>query len=152
MDAFASACNARAPRLWSLFLAPGIEMFDAPCAPDWMQSVCLVYGLSQRKVLDAFQLALPVRATVEKACADRTLCVLVVPEAILASHWSSTSYPSEHPLAALFKEASYGFGRWGGICCTWAITRRRSWQSSPAPSAVSTFGPGCRRCSTARVL
>jgi hypothetical protein len=39
VDAFALASNARAQRLWSRFIEPGAELFDALCAPDWAQSV-----------------------------------------------------------------------------------------------------------------
>ncbi len=45
-----------------------------------------------------------VRATVEKACADRALCVLVVPVAILAQYWSKLLYASVLPLGAPFTE------------------------------------------------
>jgi hypothetical protein len=34
VDAFASACDARAPRFWSRFIEPGAELFDALCTPD----------------------------------------------------------------------------------------------------------------------
>lgn len=65
------------------FIEPGTELLDALCAPDWSQSVCLVCSLSHREVLYAFPPGSLVLATVEKACADRALCVLVVPVAVL---------------------------------------------------------------------
>ena len=102
-DALASACNARIPRFWSRFLAPGTESIDDLGAPDWVQSVCPVCSLSHREVLHAFQPALPVWAIVGTARADRTLCALAVPGAILASHWSKQLDPSALPLAAPFK-------------------------------------------------
>ena len=109
VDAFASACNARAPRFWSRFLEPGAELADALCAPDWAQSVCPVCGLLHREVLYAFPPPALVRATVEKACADRALCVLVVPVAILAPYWSKLLYASALPLTAPFLEGFIRF-------------------------------------------
>ena len=67
MDAFASASNARAPCFWSRFIEPSAEPFDAPCAPDWTQSVFTVCGSLHREVHYAFPPAALVRATVEKA-------------------------------------------------------------------------------------
>ncbi len=104
-----SASNARAPRFWSRFIEPGAELFDAVCAPDWAQSVCPVCGLAHREVLYAFPPAALVRATVEKACADRALCVLVVPVAILAPYWSKLLYASALPLGAPFEEGFVRF-------------------------------------------
>ena len=109
MDAFASASNARAPRFWSRFVEPGAEWFDALCAPDWAQSVCPLCGQSHREVLYAFPPAALVRATVEKACADRALCVLVVTVAILAPYWSKLLYASALPLGAPFEEGFIRF-------------------------------------------
>jgi hypothetical protein len=88
VDAFASESNARAPRFWSRFFEPGSEALDALCVPDWARSLCPVCGLLHREVIYAFPPSPLVRATVEKACADRALCVLVVPVAILAPHWN----------------------------------------------------------------
>ena len=51
VDAFALACNARAPRFWSRFIEPGAELFKALCAPEWTQSVCPACGLAHREVL-----------------------------------------------------------------------------------------------------
>ena len=104
VDAFASASNARAPRFWSRFLEPGAELADALCAPDWAQSLCPACGQAHREVLYAFPPAALVRATVEKACVDRALCVLVVPVAILAPYWSKLLYASALPLGAPFTE------------------------------------------------
>ena len=100
VDAFASASNARAPRFWSRFLEPGAEAADALCLLDWAQSVCPVCGSSHREVLYAFPPLRLVAATVEKACADRALCVLIVPVSILAPHWSKLLYASALPIAA----------------------------------------------------
>jgi hypothetical protein len=87
VDAFASASNARAARFWSRFHEPGAEAIDALCVPDWSRSACPSCGLYHREVLYAYPPDALVRATVEKACADRALCVLVVPVAILAPYW-----------------------------------------------------------------
>ena len=91
------------------FIEPGAELFDALCAPDWAQGVCPVCGLSHREVLYAFPPASLVRAMVEKACADRALCVLVVPVAILAPYWRKLLYASALPLVALFLEGFVRF-------------------------------------------
>jgi hypothetical protein len=100
VDAFASASNARVPRFWSRFLEPGSELVDALCGLDWAQSTCSVCGFAHREVLYAFPPLALVRATVEKACADRALCVLVVPVAILAPYWSKLLYASVLPHSA----------------------------------------------------
>ena len=46
------------------------------------------------------------RATVEKACSDRALCILVVPVAILAPHWhallSASVLPRREPYTDVF--------------------------------------------------
>jgi hypothetical protein len=55
-------------------------------------------------VLYAFPPLALVRATVEKAAADRALCVLVVPVAILAPYWSKLLYASALPLSAPYSE------------------------------------------------
>ena len=88
VDAFASESNARVPRFWSRFHEPGSETIDALCVLDWAQSACPVCGVAHREVVYAFPPASMVRAAVEKACADRALCLLVVPVAILAPHWN----------------------------------------------------------------
>jgi hypothetical protein len=44
--------------------------------------------VAHREVVYAFPPSQLVRPAVEKACADRALCVLVVPVAILAPHWN----------------------------------------------------------------
>ena len=84
-----------------MFLA---ELADALCAPDWAQSLCPICGQTHREVIYAFPPAALVRATVEKACVDRALCVLVVPVAILAPYWSKLLYASALPLGAPFTE------------------------------------------------
>ena len=87
VDAFASESNARAPRFWSQVHEPGSKVIDALCVPDLARSVCQACGLAHREVLFLHPPSALVRATVEKACADRALCVLLVPVAILAPHW-----------------------------------------------------------------
>ena len=64
---------------------------------------------AHREVLYAFPPAALVRATVDKACADRALCVLVVPVAILAPYWSKLLYASALPLGAPFEEGFVRF-------------------------------------------
>ena len=88
VDAFATESNARAPRFWSRFLEPGAESICALSIPDWSRSVCPVCGIAHREVVYAFPPDQLVRAVVEKAMADRALCVLIVPVAILAPHWN----------------------------------------------------------------
>ena len=66
-------------------------------------------GQAHCEVLYAFPPAALVRATVEKACADRALCVLVVPVAILAPYWSKLLYSSALPLGAPFEEGFVRF-------------------------------------------
>ena len=58
-------------------------------SPSWTrsQSKCPTCGCLHREVLYVFPPPQLVRAVVAKACADRALCVLVVPVAILASYW-----------------------------------------------------------------
>jgi hypothetical protein len=90
VDAFASKSNARAPRFWSRFHKPGAKAIDGLCAPDWARSMCPTCCVAHCEVVYAMYTFPPsslVRATVEKACADRALCVLLVPVAILAQHW-----------------------------------------------------------------
>ncbi len=87
VDTFASESNARAPRFWSRFHEPGSKAIDALCVPDWARSVCPTCCLPHWEVLFLHPPSALVRATVEKACADSALCVLLVPVAILALHW-----------------------------------------------------------------
>ena len=88
VDAFASESNARAPRFWSRFHEPGAEAIDALCVPDWARSTCPACGEAHREVVFAFPPAALVQPTVEKACADRALCVLLLPVAVLSPHWA----------------------------------------------------------------
>ena len=88
VDAFASESNARVERFWSRFHEPGAEGTDALCAPDWARSACPACGVMHREVLFVFPPTVLVRPAVEKACADKALCILVVPVAILAPHWT----------------------------------------------------------------
>ncbi len=71
---------------------------------DWAQSRCPECGSTHREVIYAFSPLALVRANVEKAVADRALCVLVVPVAILAPHWSKLLYASVLPRAAPYAD------------------------------------------------
>jgi hypothetical protein len=104
VDAFASACNARAPRFWSRFSEPESEAIDALCVPDWARSLCPSCGASHREVVFAFPPLSLVRPVVEKACVDRALCVLVVPVAILAPHWNKLLAASVLPRRAPYSD------------------------------------------------
>jgi hypothetical protein len=107
VDAFASEYNARAPRYWSRFFEPGSEALDALCVPDWSRSVCPVCGLPHREVVYAFPPPQFLRPAVEKACADRALCVLVVPVAILAPHWNKLLAASVLPRRAPYLDGFF---------------------------------------------
>ncbi len=100
VDAFASKSNARAPRFWSRFHEPSSEAIDALVVPDWAHSGCPSCGAVHREVVFAFPPSSLVRATVEKARADRALCVLLVPVAILAQHWGQLLEASVLPRTA----------------------------------------------------
>ena len=108
VDAFASESNARAPRFWSRFPEPGSEAICALAAPDWARSLCPACGFVHREVIYAFPPDLLVRVTVEKAMADRALCVLIVPVAILAPHWNHLLRASVLPRRAPYAD---GFAR-----------------------------------------
>ncbi len=88
VNAFASESNARAPRFWSRFHEPGAEAINALGVPDWAHSECPACGAAHGEVVFAFPHSSLVRATVtvEKACAYRALCILLVQVAILAQH------------------------------------------------------------------
>ncbi len=115
VDAFASAANARTPRIWSRFLEPGAEAVDALVVLDWAQSRCPECGSVPRVRVYASQGRLrvpsvaPRTATVEKAVADRALCVLVLPVAILAPYWSKLLYASFLPRAAPYADGFLRF-------------------------------------------
>ena len=100
VDAFASESNARAPRFWSRFHEPGAEAIDALCVLDWSRSMCPACGDAHREVVYAFPPSSLVRVTVEKACADRALCILLVPVAVLAPHWGKLLAASVLPRTA----------------------------------------------------
>jgi hypothetical protein len=89
VDALASESNVWAPRFWGQFHEQGSEDIDALCVPDWARSVCPICCLAhlEARVLFLHPPSALVRATMEKACADSALCVLLVPVAILALHW-----------------------------------------------------------------
>jgi hypothetical protein len=55
-------------------------------------------------VVFAFPHSSVVRATVEKACADRALCILLVPVAILSPHWGKLLAASVLPRAAPYAD------------------------------------------------
>ena len=107
VDAFASESNARAPRYWSRFFEPGSEALDALCVPDWSRSVCPVCGSTHREVVYAFPPPQFLRPAVEKACADRALCLLVVPVAILAPHWNKLLAASVLPRRAPYLDGFF---------------------------------------------
>ena len=108
VDAFATESNARVPRFWSRFPEPGAEAIDALCVSDWACSPCPVCGSAHREVIYAFPPDTLVRATVEKARADRGLCILVVPVGILHPHWNSLLAASVLPMRAPYLD---GFAR-----------------------------------------
>jgi hypothetical protein len=93
-----------ARRFWSRFLEPTAEAADALSVLDWAQSTCPTCGVCHREVVYAFPPAALVRATVEKACADRALCVLVVPVSILAPFWSKLLAASVLPLGQPYRD------------------------------------------------
>ena len=108
VDAFASEANARAPRFWSRFHEPGAEAIDALCVLDWASSSCPLCDTRHREVVYAFPPPALIRPTVEKALADRALCVLVVPVAILAPYWGKLLAASVLPRRAPYSD---GFRR-----------------------------------------
>ena len=93
MDAFAteSTSSLRAPRFWSRFAERGAESIYALCVSDWACSHCPTCGANHREVGYAFLPDTLVQASVEKAHADRGLCILVVlvTVGILHPHWNS---------------------------------------------------------------
>ena len=119
VDAFASESNARDPRFWSRFPEPGSEAIDALCVPDWAQSICPTCGEAHRKVLFVHPPSALVRATLEKAMADRALCALVAvavsPHRVGASPSQagpcSADYPRPRPTAPLALVLGLGFSR-----------------------------------------
>ncbi len=86
VDAFASESHAWVPRrrFWSRFHEPNSEAIDALVVLDWTNSGCPSCCAVHREVVFTSSLVL---ATLEKECADRALCVLLVPVAVLAPHW-----------------------------------------------------------------
>ena len=88
VDAFASESNRRAQRYWSRFGEPGSEAVDALSVGDWGKSQCPSCGLWHREVIYAFPPTGLIRHVVRKATVDSAVCVLVVPVATTASHWS----------------------------------------------------------------
>jgi hypothetical protein len=131
VDAFASESNARVPRFWSRFFEPGSEALDALCVPDWARSECPASGLSHREVVYAFPPSQLVRPAVEKACADRALCVLVVPVAILAPHWNKLLAASVLPRRSPYLD---------GFLRVRDPTRKVAWSgSSAAPAELAVF-------------
>ena len=88
VDAFASESNSRAPRFWSRYGEPGSEAVDALSVSDWGKSLCPSCGRWHREVLYAFPPTGLIRHVVRKGLADAAICVLVVPVATTASHWS----------------------------------------------------------------
>lgn len=88
VDAFASESNRRAERYWSRFGEPGCEAVDALSVGNWGSSPCPRCGRPHREVIYAFPPSGLIRYVVRKATADSAICVLVVPVATTAPHWS----------------------------------------------------------------
>ncbi len=130
VDAFASESNARAPRFWSRFHEPGSEAIDALCVPDWARSACPACGLAHREVLFLHPPSVLVRAAVEKACADRALCVLLVPVAILQPYWGKLLAASVLPRGAPYVN---GFRR------VRDPDSLLSWPDAQAPAELAIF-------------
>jgi hypothetical protein len=130
VDAFASESNARVPRFWSRFHEPGSEVIDALCVPDWARSVCPTCGLAHREVLFLHPPAALVRATVEKACADRALCVLLVPVAILQPYWGKLLAASVLPRGVPYVDGFHRIRDPGSLL---------SWPDARAPSELAIF-------------
>ncbi len=104
VGAFASESNARAPRFWSRLHEPGTKAIDALCVLDWARSECPACCAAHGGAVFAFPHSSVVRATVEKACADRALCILLVPVAILSQHWGKLLAASVLPRAAPYAD------------------------------------------------
>jgi hypothetical protein len=130
VDAFASESNARAPRFWSRFPEPGSEAIDALCVPDWAQSRCPACGDAHREVLFVHPPSALVRATLEKAMADRALCALLVPVAILAPHWSKLLAASVLPRRAPYAD---------GFLRVRDPSRVLSWPDPHGPAELALF-------------
>jgi hypothetical protein len=144
VDAFASESNSRVPRFWSRFFEPGSEALDTLCVPDWSGSACPVCGMAHHEVVYAFPPSQLVRPAVEKACADRALCVLVVPVAILAQHWNELLAASVLPRRAPYLD---GFFR------VRDPARSVAWSgSSAAPAELAVFACDFGRLSPRRSL
>jgi hypothetical protein len=107
VDAFATESKARFPRL-ARFHDPGSEAICGLSMPDWARSACPTCGVDHRDVVYAYMPDHLVRAAVEKKMVDRTLCVLVVPVAILAPYWNHLLSASVLPLRAPYAD---GFAR-----------------------------------------
>jgi hypothetical protein len=130
VDAIASESNALAPRFWSRFHEPGSEAIDALCVPDWARSVCSSCGVPHREVLFLHPPFALVRAMVEKACADRALCVLLVPVAILAPHWGKLLADSVLPRGAPYAD---------GFCRVRDPASLLAWPDASAPAELAIF-------------
>jgi hypothetical protein len=98
VDAFATESNTRADRFWSCHHEPGAEAIDALSILDWSSSLCPTCGSLHQEVLYAFPPLHLIRPTVDKACADRAKCVLIVPVSILACYWEKLLAASVLPL------------------------------------------------------
>ncbi len=88
VDAFSSESNRRTRRFWSRYGEPGSEAVDAMSVRDWGKSKCPRCRRWHREVVYAFPPTGLIRHVVRKAMVDRAVCVLVVPVATTASHWS----------------------------------------------------------------
>jgi hypothetical protein len=71
-----------------------------------------------------------VRATVEKACADRALCVLLVPVAILQPYWGKLLAASVLPRGVPYVDGFHRIRDPGSLL---------SWPDARAPSELAIF-------------
>ncbi len=144
VDAFATESKVRFPRL-ARFHEPGSEAICSLSMPDWARSACPTCGVDHRDVVYAYTPDHLVRAAVEKKMVDRTLCILVVPVAILAPYWNHLLSASVLPLRAPYAD---GFAR---VRRPAILVQNLGPASSPSSPATSVFWPGCRRWPRARV-
>jgi hypothetical protein len=100
--------------------------------------------MAHREVVYAFPPSQLVRPAVEKACADRALCVLVVPVAILAPHWNKLLAASVLPRRAPYLD---------GFFQVRDPARSVAWSgSSAAPDELAVFACDFGRLSPRRSL
>jgi hypothetical protein len=80
--------SRRAKRYWSRFAEPGCGAVDALSVGDWGKSLCPARGKWHQEVIYAFPPSGLIRQVVREATVDMAACVLVVPVATVAPHWS----------------------------------------------------------------